>query len=77
MYRTIKLGGNRSVKIISEKDLAKSISKSDAEMDIRAKKAVELAISKAKSSKKPVAKYDRISRKAYIETAEGEKIYIG
>ena len=52
------------------------ISENDAEMDIRAKEAVRSAINKAVICKKPVAKYDRVTKKAYIETADGDRKYV-
>lgn len=76
MSRTIKLSGNRTVTVILVDGAENAISKNDAEMDIRAKEAVKSAVSRAKTCKKPIAKYDRINRKAYIETADGEKIYV-
>ena len=77
MSRTIKLNGNRSVTIVSAESSKTAITPNDAEMDIRAKEAVKSAINRAKTCKKPIARYDRVSRKAYIETANGEKIYVG
>ena len=56
--------------------LFRSISENDAEMDIRAKEAVRSAINKAVICKKPVAKYDRVTKKAYIETADGDRKYV-
>lgn len=77
MNRTIKLNGNRSVTIVSAEGSETAITPNDAEMDIRAKEAVKSAINRAKTCKKPIARYDRESRRAYIETANGEKIYVG
>lgn len=77
MSRTIKLNGNRSVTIVSAEGSETAITPNDAEMDIRAKEAVKSAINRAKTCKKPIARYDRESRRAYIETANGEKIYVG
>lgn len=76
MSRTIKLG-NRSVTIVSAEGSETAITPNDAEMDARAKEAVKSAINRAKTCKKPVARYDRESKKAYIETANGDKIYVG
>ena len=76
MSKTIKLSGNRTITIISSDSSEMAISKNDAEMDIRAKEAVKSAVSRAKTCRKPIAKYDRISQRAYIETADGEKIYV-
>lgn len=77
MSRTVKLNDNRSVTIVTPESSDTVISKNDAEMDARAKEAVKSAINRAKTCKKPIARYDKINRKAYIETADGEKIYVG
>lgn len=45
-------------------------------MDIRASEAVKVAIRKAKICKKPIAKYDVVKKKAYIEYANGEIKYV-
>lgn len=76
MTRTVKLKDNRSVVIVSADSSRTVISENDAEMDIRAREAVRSAINKAKTCKKPIARYDRASKKAYIETSDGEKIYV-
>lgn len=76
MNKTVRLNGNRLVTVVSEGNANMIISENDAEMDVRAKEAVKSAIQKAKTCKKPIAKYDRVSQKAYIETANGEKIYV-
>lgn len=51
------------------------ISDSDAEMDIRAVEAVRAAVSKAEICKKPIAKYDAATKKAYIEYPDGRREY--
>lgn len=76
MSRKTRLKGNRSVTIILADGYEMSISKNDADMDLRAREAVKSAINRAKVCKKPIARYDRISKRAYIETADGEKIYV-
>ncbi|MGN0641337.1 MAG: hypothetical protein ACI4JT_10355 [Oscillospiraceae bacterium] len=76
MSKTIKLGDNRSVTVVSADGSDTVISKNDAEMDTRARAAVKSAIKKAEICKKPIAKYDRQAKKAYIETADGEKKYV-
>lgn len=45
-------------------------------MDSRATAAVRSAIDKAKVCKKPVAKYDPVTKKAYVEYADGVKKYV-
>lgn len=76
MIRTIKIYGNRSVTVVSEDSSHSVISDADAEMDARAKEAVKSAINRAKICNKPIAGYDRVSRRAYIETSDGKKTYV-
>lgn len=77
MNKTIKLPDNRVITVVSPENAAAAISPSDAEMDYRAREAVKAAIHKAKVCKKTIAKYDVVTKRAYIETADGEKIYVG
>lgn len=77
MSRTIKLNDNRSVTIVSAESSETAITPNDAEMDARAKEAVKSAINRAKTCKKPIARYDKASKRAYIENADGEKVYVG
>lgn len=68
-----------SVNVVTEKDsLLKSgfISESDAEMDKRASAAVQSALDRARICKKPIAKYDSATQKAYIEYEDGVKKYV-
>lgn len=76
MSRTIKLNDNRSVTIVSAESSKAAITPNDAEMDARAKEAVKSAINRAKTCKKPIARYDKSSKRAYIENADGDKIYV-
>ena len=76
LSRTIKIYGNRSVTVVSEDSSHSVISDADAEMDARAKEAVKSAINRAKICNKPIAGYDRASRRAYIETSDGKKTYV-
>lgn len=76
MNRIIKLNDNRSVTIVSSDGLNTAITKNDAEMDMRAREAVKSAINRAKTCKKPVARYDKLIKKAYIENADGERMYV-
>lgn len=77
MSRKIKLNNNRSVTVVSAESSKAAITPNDAEMDIRAKEDVKSAINRAKNCNKPIARYDRKTRRAYIETANGEIIYVG
>ena len=76
MIRTIKLNGNRSVTVVSADSSHSVISNADAEMDASAKEAVKSAINRARTCKKPIARYDKVSRRAYIETSDGKKTYV-
>lgn len=74
MSRTVKLSGNRVVTIMSSSSI--TISQNEVEMDNRAREAVKSAIHKAKTCRKPIARYDRVSKKAYIETEDGRRVYV-
>lgn len=76
MSKTVQINEKYLVTIVSADNAESNISQNDAEMDMRAREAVKSAINRAKTCKKPVARYDRIKQKAYIETADGEKIYV-
>lgn len=66
--------GNHSVKVVSPDDAV--ISSDDKDMDMRVTAAVNSAIKKAKVCNKPIAKYDRRKKKAYVVQANGEKKYV-
>ena len=76
MSRVLKLDNNRIVTVVSPNDVNKVITEYDAEMDRRAREAVKSAINRAKICNKPIAKYDKINKKAYIETPEGKIKYV-
>lgn len=76
MNKTVKTDDNRSITVVSAKHSKAAISASDLEMDTRAKAAVKSAINRAKTCKKPIAKYDKTIKKAYIESADGERTYV-
>ena len=52
------------------------ISESDAEMDYRAEEAVKAALHRAKVCKKPIARYDMDTKRAYIEYPNGDRKYV-
>ena len=64
------------VKVVSPEEQSQVLSNSDMEMDARARQAVKVAIEKAKFCKKPVARYDTETKRAYIEYAYGERKYV-
>lgn len=77
MSKIIKLKDNRSVTIVTSDSPSYKIPVNEIEMDIRVKEAVKSAIHRAKTCKKPIARYDSVSQKAYIETEDGRRIYVG
>lgn len=76
MKKVITLKDNRSVTIVSADSISSAISNVEVEMDTRAREAVKSAIHKAKTCKKPIARYDRICKRAYIENEDGVKTYV-
>lgn len=49
--------------------------KRDIEMDVRAKQAVKSAIDNAKKNNIPLGKYDKKRGLAYLEYADGKRVY--
>ncbi len=72
----LRKGKKRTIRVINTKNQNQYISKSDAEMDYRGRQAVKAAIHKAKVCKKPIARYDASAKKAYIEYADGARVYV-
>lgn len=64
------------VKVVSPEEQSRVLSNSDMEMDARARQAVKVAIEKAEFCKKPVARYDIETKRAYVEYANGERNYV-
>jgi hypothetical protein len=73
---TVTLKNGRNINVVAEYERQSAISDSDAEMDERAVQAVKSAINKAIICKKPVAKYDTVAKKAYIQYSDGVKKYV-
>ena len=63
-----------NVKVVDSSNQRKYISDSDAEMDARAVEAVRAAVSRAEVCKKPIAKYDVVTKKAYVEYPRGRRV---
>ncbi|MDE6625269.1 MAG: hypothetical protein K2K56_02730 [Lachnospiraceae bacterium] len=64
------------IKVVSPEEQNQVLSSSDIEMDARARQAVKAAIEKAEFCKKPVARYDIETKRAYIEYADGVRKYV-
>lgn len=79
MKTNVKKVGRIAVNVVTERKSLLSdhlITENDAEMDRRAIAAVKSAIEKAKVCKKPVAKYDVKTKRAYVEYADGVRKYV-
>ena len=79
MSDNLKQIGNMTVKVIASDNLElqrEAISGNDIEMDKRAVAAVHSAIDKAKICKKPVARYDIATKRAFVEYADGRIQYV-
>ena len=79
MTDNIKKIGNMTVRVISGDNLSlqrEAISSNDVEMDRRAAAAVQSAIDKAKICKKPIARYDIATKRAFVEYADGSIQYV-
>ena len=75
MSKVINING-MTVKVIDNAEKQDNLSQEDKDMDIRAKEAVKAALEKAKVCKKPIARYDIETKRAYIEDAEGNRKYV-
>lgn len=72
----IREGKSRLVKVVNDSTQDSTFSAEEAEMDARAIRAVKEAIEKAKYCKMPIAKYDQVEKRAYVEYANGERKYV-
>lgn len=70
MEQVIK-GRKNSIRIGARSSEDEYVTVRDIEMDKRAKQAVKAAVSKAEVCNKPVAKYDKVQKKAYLEYPDG------
>ena len=66
MSKVINING-MAVKVIDNTEIQDSLSQEDKDIDIRAKEAVKAALEKAKVCRKPIARYDIETKRAYIE----------
>lgn len=73
---TISLKDGRKVNVIPSDEQNMVITKSDIEMDKRITHAVKAAIDRAKVCKRPIARYDEETKRAYVEYPNGEKKYV-
>lgn len=74
----MKTAGARKhvIKVVRNQSDNNELSWVDAEMDVRATHAVRAAVSKAIVCKKPIGRYDKEQKRAYVEYANGERKYV-
>lgn len=72
---TVTIKSGKVIKVVSKEEEKSILTSSENEMDTRAVEAVMAAINKAKICKKPIAGYDKKRKVAYVEYANGEKMY--
>lgn len=65
------------IKVVIPSEGENVLTPNEIEMDIRALEAVKAAILKAEICKKPVTKYDMVSKRAYLQYPDGRKEYVG
>lgn len=76
MSNTTRQVGKHMVTIVAPTEQDAYISENDKTMDKRAIGAVRSAVEKAKICNKPIAKYDVLTKMAYVEYSNGEKKYV-
>ena len=64
------------IKVVNPAEREQYISDNDMEMDLRASAAVKAALNKAEICKKPIAKYDKEKKKAYVEYPSGRRVNV-
>lgn len=69
-------GTNGCIKVVPRSSEKNITTQRDKEMDFRAKEAVKAAISKAETCKKPIAKYDVVTKKAYLQYPDGSIVNV-
>ena len=76
MAKVVVLNESLSVRVVAPGELNTVLSPNDRDMDFRATEAVKAAIRRAEVCKKPIARYDKERRRAYIEMPDGERQYV-
>ena len=70
MAKVVNLKG-MTIKVIDAQEKDAFLTQDDKDMDIRATAAVSSALNKAKICGKPIARYDTVTHRVYIENADG------
>lgn len=75
MPKVVNING-MSVTVFDNSEKEAYLSQDDIDMNIRAKAAVKAALNKAKICGKPIARYDIVTKKAFIEYTDGTIKYV-
>ncbi len=70
MPKVVNING-MSVTVVDNSEKEAFLSQEDIDMDIRAKAAVNAALNKAMICRKPIARYDMLTKRAFIEYPDG------
>ena len=70
MAKVVNING-MAIKVINAQEKDAFLTQDDKNMDIRATAAVRAALNKAKICGKPIARYDIVTHRVYIENADG------
>lgn len=70
MAKVVNING-MTINVIDAQEKDAFLTQDDKDMDIRATAAVRAALNKAKICEKPIARYDIVTHRAYIENADG------
>lgn len=79
--KRVSVGGKfYDVTVVSGNDaegssIARHTTESDKEMDLRARRVVQVAVSDAKKNNIPIGKYDKKRGLAYLEYPDGKREY--
>ena len=70
MAKVVELNG-MTIKVIDSQEKDAFLTQDDKDMDIRATAAVRAALNKAKICGKPIARYDIVTHRVFIEYVDG------
>ncbi len=67
--------GDLTIKVIMPDEVDEYLTEEDIDMDKRVNAGVKAAIERLKECKKPIARYDPVKKKAYMEYPDGTRDY--
>lgn len=67
--------GDLTIRVIMPDEVDEYLTEEDIDMDRRVRQGVKAAIERTKACKKPIARYDPVKKKAYMEYPDGTRKY--